>query len=203
MKREERARRDIVRCAQRLWERRLVTGTSGNVSVKLADGSLLVTPSRRSLALLGPGDIVRVAASGELLDAKGLPSSELPLHLAAYRARSDAACVVHTHPTFCVVWSRQGRVFPQDTVGARETLGPVGWVPYRPPGSQELANLCAEAFATPVDVVLMERHGLSAIGDALEAAFDTTDLAEEAARVAYFGTLAGREFSTVEIEGGS
>jgi L-fuculose-phosphate aldolase len=203
MKREDRARREIVRCAARLWKRRLVTGTSGNVSMKLADGTILVTPSRRSLAELSADAIVRVSAEGELADARRRPSSELPLHLAAYRARPSASCVVHTHPTFCVVWSREGRVFPQDTVGARETLGPVGWVPYRPPGSQELAELCAQAFASGVDVILMERHGLSAIGATLDEAFDATDLAEEAARIAYFGAFAGREFSVIENDGPS
>lgn len=202
VKREERARREIVRCADRLWKRRLVTGTSGNVSVRLDDGSVLVTPSRRSLSGLTPQAIVRVDESGNVLDSqRGTPSSELPLHLAAYRVRSDVTCVVHTHPTFCVVWSREGRVFPQDTVGARETLGPVGWVPYRPPGSTELAGLCAAAFAGGLDVVLMERHGLSAVGTSLESAFDSTDLAEEAARIAYFGALAGREILGIENGG--
>jgi L-fuculose-phosphate aldolase len=189
---EERARRAIVRCASRLWKRRLVTGTSGNVSMKLRDGSILITPSRRSLATLEPEAIVRISPSEELADATQRPSSELPLHVAAYRTRPAVRCVVHTHPTFCVVWSRNGRVFPQDTVGARETLGPVGWTPYRPPGSAELAALCAQAFASGIDIVLMERHGLSVVGETLDEAFDATDLAEEAARIAFFGALGER-----------
>ena len=185
-------RGEIVRWAARLWKRRLVTGTSGNVSVRLRDGSLLVTPARRSLAELAPKDLVRVGPDGEAFDSRQRPSSELPLHLAAYDARAEARCVVHTHPTFCVVWSREGHLFAQDTVGARETLGPVAWVPYRPPGSTELAAACAQAFASGIDVVLMERHGLSTIGATLQEAFDRTDLAEEAARIAYFGALAAR-----------
>jgi ribulose-5-phosphate 4-epimerase/fuculose-1-phosphate aldolase len=84
------------------------------------------------------------------------------------------------------VWSLFGTVFPQETVGARETLGGVAWTAYRPAGSQELADLCGNAFADGVDVVLMERHGLSAIGTELENAFVLVDQAEEAARVAYF-----------------
>ncbi len=187
---ERRARDEIVRCAARLWQRRLVTGTSGNVSVRLADGSVLVTPAGRSLAELTPESIVRVIPGGKPAAEGPRPTSELPLHLAAYRVRSDARCVVHAHPTFCVVWSRTGAVFPQDTVGARETLGPVGWVPYRPPGSEELAALCADAFAAGFDTVLMERHGLSALAPTLEEAFDRTDLAEEAARIAYYGEFA-------------
>ncbi|HZY98480.1 MAG TPA: class II aldolase/adducin family protein [Candidatus Baltobacteraceae bacterium] len=183
---EERGRAQIVTYAQRLWDRGLVSGTSGNVSARLDDGDVLVTPASRCLGGLHPNDIVRVTASGKPRDAAGRATSELPLHLAVYHRRSDARCVVHVHPTFCVVWSLFGTVFPQETVGARETLGHVAWTDYRPAGSQELADLCGDAFATGTDVVLMERHGLSAIGSELETAFVLVDQAEEAARVAYF-----------------
>lgn len=172
-----------------------MTGTSGNVSLRLDAGQFLVTPAQRSLGALDIAEIVRIDAGGDVI-GKGLPTSELPLHLAAYRARPDAACVVHAHPTFCVVWSRTGGVFPADTVGARETLGKVGWTPYRQPGSIELAELCAREFATGIDTLLMERHGISAIGGSLEAAFDRTDQAEEAARVAYYAALAGNALTS-------
>jgi len=97
---------------------------------------------------------------------------------------------VHTHPTFCVVWSKFGDVFPRDTVGAVETLGAVGWAGYAPPGSTELADSAAGVFAAGIDTVLMERHGLSVAASGLEQAFVLTDLAEEAARIAYFSKLA-------------
>jgi L-fuculose-phosphate aldolase len=199
---EDAARDGIVRYCRRLWKRRLVTGTSGNVSVKLSDGTMLVTPSQRSLGSLRAVDIVHVGADGRALDPAQRPSSEFPLHLAAYRARHDANCVIHTHPTFCVVWSAMGEVFPQETVGSRETLGPVGWCAYFPAGSQELADACGERFAGGVDTVLMERHGLTTIGPALEDAFVLADLAEEAARVAYFVT-AGRKQADKESGGPS
>jgi L-ribulose-5-phosphate 4-epimerase len=191
---ERDARAEIVRYCARLWKRRLVRGTSGNLSVRLDDGDVLVTPAGRSLYRLARADVVRVTSAGSVVRRADHPTSELPLHLAAYRFRPDACCVVHTHPTFCVVWSLQGRVFPQDTVGARETLGPVAWTPYLRNGSEELAELCGREFARGIDAVLMERHGLSAIGTSLEDAFNVTDQAEEAARVAYFSmlTLLGR-----------
>jgi L-fuculose-phosphate aldolase len=189
---ERDARVDIVRYCARLWQRRLVRGTSGNVSVRLDGGDILVTPAGRSLHDLAPADLVRVTADGSTSDPAAHATSELPLHLTAYRVRPDARVVVHTHPTFCVVWSLQGRVFPQDTVGARETLGAVAWTPYRPNGSVELAQLCGREFARGIDTVLMERHGLSVIAMTLEDAFNITDQAEEGARVAYYAMLALR-----------
>jgi L-fuculose-phosphate aldolase len=194
---ERDARTEIAEYCARLWERRLVRGTSGNVSIRLDDGEIIVTPSGRSLCRLAPADFVRIAADGTPHETAAHPTSELPLHLAAYRLRPDAGCLVHTHPTFCVVWSLQGRVFPRDTVGSRETLGAVAWTPFRPNGSSELAELCASEFARGTNIVLMERHGLSAIGATLELAFNLTDQAEEAARVAYFSMLALRGRATM------
>jgi L-fuculose-phosphate aldolase len=155
----------------------------------MKDGTLLVTPSARSIGDLAPGDLVALDPDGAPRDASARPTSELPLHLAAYRARSDIACVVHTHPTMCVVWSKTGAIFPRDTVGASETLRPCAWTPYYRNGSDELAHVCAEQFAQGVDVVMMERHGLSVVSADLEDAFLQTDLAEEAARIAYYWHL--------------
>jgi ribulose-5-phosphate 4-epimerase/fuculose-1-phosphate aldolase len=187
---DSRARAEIVRYGRLLWDRRLVAGSSGNVSVRLDDGDLLVTPSGISLREMTDAQIVRVDPAGAPRDPRQHPTSELPLHIAAYKARPDASCVVHTHPTFCVVWSKVGSIFPRDTVGARETLGPVAWTAYRDPGTHELADLCADEFARGFDTVVMERHGLSIVAQTLERAFVLTDLAEEAARIAYFSRLA-------------
>jgi L-fuculose-phosphate aldolase len=183
---ESQARESIAQYCALLWERRLVTGTSGNVSVRLADGDIIVTPTLRSLRALDPAELVRTDPHGNPRETHQRPTSELPLHVAAYRARSDIRCVVHTHPTFCVVCSKLGRMFERDTVGATETLGAVSWTPYRPPGSLELAHVTAAEFERGADVVLMERHGISAVGATLEQAFVSTDLAEEAARIAFF-----------------
>lgn len=187
----EQTRGDIISYCKRLWDRRLVTGTSGNVSVRLPDGDLLVTPAGRCLGTIDEAELVHIGPDGQARERDAYPTSELRLHLAAYAVRPDITCVVHTHPTFCVVWSKFGTVFARDTVGARETLGPVAWTAYRDPGTGDLASLCAVEFARGIDTVLMERHGVSTVGATLEQAFVLTDLAEEAARLAYFSKLAG------------
>lgn len=182
---ETQARDAIVAYSALLWERGLVAGSSGNVSLRLDDGTILVTPASRSLRALSAADLVRTSADGAPLDAHARPTSELPLHLAAYRARPDAVCVVHTHPTYCVAWSKTGALFPLDTVGAIESLGTIAFTPYAKAGTQELADICCAAFAQPVDTIVMERHGLSCIGTTLEAAFMRTDLAEQTAKIEY------------------
>jgi L-fuculose-phosphate aldolase len=189
---EARARIALAAYGRRLWKRRLVTGTSGNLSLRLGEDAFLVTPAGRSLRDLRPGDLVLTDAQGSTRSGGGRPTSELPLHLAAYRVRPDIRCVVHTHPTMCVVWSKTGAIFPRDTVGAAETLRGCAWTPYYQNGTQELAEVCAGAFETGTDVVMMERHGLSVVAQTLEDAFVQTDLAEEAARIAYYSALLER-----------
>lgn len=185
---EARARLEIAAYCARLYERHLVAGTSGNVSLRLDDGTLLVTPSGRSLGDLGPADLVVCAADGHALEGGPRPSSELPLHVAAYSSRADIACVVHTHPTYCTAWSKTGALFPLDSVGALESLGTIAFVPYARSGSRELAETCALALRS-ADTILMERHGLTSVAAKLRAALDRTDLAEATAHLEFAADL--------------
>ena len=190
---EKDLRAAIVRYCAELWDRRLVTGTSGNVSARLDDGDFLATPAARSLRnLTRRRDRSRRCKRRR---ARSFAASDERTSAASrcVPRASGRGCVIHTHPTFCVVWSRYGTIFPQDTVGARETLGPVAWTAFRQAGSDELAELCAGEFARGFDTVLMERHGLSTLGKSLEEAFVLSDLAEEAARIAYFSRQSGAE----------
>lgn len=159
------------------------------MSVRLDDGDILATPASRSFWHLKAEDLVRLSPDGVPRDASQRPTSELPLHLAAYHVRPDIRCIIHTHPTFSVVWSKKGELFPRDTVGAMESLGTCAWTPYRKNGTRELADICAEQFAAGVNVVVMERHGLTAISTTLEDAFVQSDLAEEASRIAYYSSF--------------
>ncbi len=188
---ERTARDEVARYSRTLFQRRLVSGGSGNVSMLLDDGNVLITPTQRSLRDVAPDELVVVDRAGVPRDAQRRPSVELPLHLAAYAVRPDIRCIIHTHPTYCVLWSKTGGTFPCTTVGARETLGEIVWTPYRQPGSRELADTTASALKGGLNVVLMERHGLSTVAEELERAFVLTDIAEEAAKLAYLSRLAG------------
>ena len=155
----------------------------------LENGDILVTPSQKSLGFLEASDLVLVDRDGQPYNTNQHATSELPLHLAAYRVRTDIRSVIHTHPTMSVVYSKAQELFPRDTVGASESLRMCAWTPYRKNGTAELAELCATEFARGINLVVMERHGLTAIARTLEDAFMQSDLAEEAARIAYFSRI--------------
>lgn len=188
------ARQEIVRCAHALWGRGLVSGSSGNISVRLENGDILITPTRKALGLLRKSDVVRIDRDGTALDG-GRPSSEWRLHVAAYGARADIEVVVHTHPTFCVVWSAQDRLYPRDTVAATESLSPMKLVAFYPNGTQELADATRAALADGTPLALLARHGLVAVAREIDDAYVQTDLAEECAKVAYFSETFHRTLS--------
>lgn len=188
---EAQARAEIVAYGRLLYERRLVAGTSGNISLRLNSGDILITPTRRSLRTLSPGDLVRTDPAGEPRNPAQFPSSEFPLHLALYKVRDDVQCLIHTHPPFVTAWSKFGTLFPLDTVGATESLGSITITRFERPGSAELAQVCAEAFAAGTQSVVMQRHGLSVAGRTLEDAFMRTDLAEATAAIEYYARALG------------
>jgi L-fuculose-phosphate aldolase len=178
----------LIRCSHALWERGLVTGSSGNLSGRLDDGTILVTPTRKALGLIGVDDLVRIDTSGHALD-DGKPSSEWRLHVAAYAARSDILTVVHTLPTFCVVWAGEGRLFPRETVASTESLDAMKLVPYHPTGTQALADATQHALEDGTPLALLARHGIVAVAREIDYAYVQTDLADECAKVAYFSAV--------------
>lgn len=165
-----------------------MSGSSGNVSARLDDGTLLITPTRKALGLLAESDLVRISHDGKPEDG-GKPSGEWRLHVAAYTARQDIETVVHTHPTFCVVWAGEDRLFPRETVASTESLAPMTFVPYHPTGTQELADATRDALRDGTPLALLGRHGLVAVSRDFDEAYVQTDLAEECAKVAYYSAL--------------
>jgi ribulose-5-phosphate 4-epimerase/fuculose-1-phosphate aldolase len=149
---------------------------------------LMITPTRKALGLLRKKDLARIDSAGVGLSGTK-PSSEWRLHVAAYAARDDIEVVVHTHPTFCVVWAGEDRLFPRETVASTESLAAMKLVAYHPTGSQELADATRAALGDGTPLALLARHGLVAVAREMDEAYVQTDLAEECARVAYYATL--------------
>ncbi len=182
--------RGLAACGRALWDRGHASGTSGNLSARLDAETMLCTRSGRAFNALAADDFALVdIVTGDPYDEGPAPTIERPLHLAAYRANPDVRFVVHTHPTYCVVWSCTGRLFPRDTVAATESLAAIAWVPYFPPGSEELAAGVGAAVARDVPLVVLENHGLVAATADLRTAFLQTDLAEHCAMTAYHAAV--------------
>ena len=161
----QQARAAIVRVGRSLYERGLVHAYAGNLSVRLDDGSLLITPTDACLGVLDPARLAWVGPDGRQRD--GDPASKtLALHRRIYQAAPQVACVLHTHShhlvqlTLAGVW-RPDCVLPPITPYQVMKAGPVPLLPCPLPGAHEVAHAVAAELARRPSLrgVLLERLG--------------------------------------------
>ena len=170
----------LVATARRTVADGLVVGTSGNVSVRVGD-TVLVTPSGVPYDRLTPESVVGVDLTGRQILGTLTPTSELPMHLAVYRA-TDARAVVHTHAVHATAVSTLVRELPLIHYMAGDLGGPVRVAPYATYGTEELAENVLGALAGRV-ACLLQNHGTLTHGATLDQAFDRTAQLEWMCRV--------------------
>ena len=180
---------ELAEYCRRAFHRRLVSGTGGNLSIRVPDGRFLVTPSGVSLEDMTPELAIELAADGSVIQApEGMrPSMETSFHLEAYRMRPQAGGLCHLHPPYATAFSNKGIPLPLATVSAELYLGQVPCIGQEPPGSPELCSLvCAGLGEHPkAKVLLMQRHGILAWGHDLAEAYHLADIVEESALIAF------------------
>ena len=185
------ARRSIIAACRRAWERGLLSGFNGNVSLRLGE-ECLITGAGAAKGYLLAEEIV----AARVADANGLgpapppprrPSSELGMHLALYRARPDIAAIVHTHPSRLLALSLRvtERDFLRLPLFEAETLrAGLAFVPALQPGTDTLALAVADAAAPPeIRAIWMQRHGLVCLGGTLTQALALAEELEHLAAV--------------------
>ncbi|MGK5732431.1 class II aldolase/adducin family protein [Streptomyces sp. URMC 124] len=183
MKESEEIRRvwaEVVATARRTTADGLVVGTSGNVSARAGD-AVVVTPSGIPYDRLTARDVVAVDMEGRPLLGDLAPTSELPLHLAVYRA-TGAAAIVHTHAVHATAVSTLVDELPLIHYMAGALGGPVRVAPYALYGSDELAAHALEALEGRTGC-LLRNHGTLTYGDGLDQAYDRTAQLEWMCRV--------------------
>ncbi len=166
---EAAAREEICRVGRSLFERGYAHATAGNISVRLDDGSCLITPTDACLGFLEPARLARVGADGVQLGGDRA-SKTLALHRRIYAAAPAARCVIHTHSTHLValtlrgVWSEDD-ILPPITPYYVMKVGHVPLVAYLRPGDAATGERVADRIAafsargTPIRAVMLERLG--------------------------------------------
>lgn len=186
------ARAAIVAACARLAARGLIVAAEGNASYRLDGETLLVTPGGRRKDELGPADLVVVGLAPDpaleaALDPQ--PTSDLAIHRAIYEARPEVRAIVHAHPPAALALTLAGEVPDPAVLPETALLMPdLPLVPFAPPGSAELAERIAATLrgassARPIRALLLERHGVIAVGESVEQAVDRLELAELLCRV--------------------
>ncbi len=180
--RETGLREALVRYGRKVLETGLVRGTWGNLSVRLDDRHMLVTPSGMDYNRITPEHIVRVEIGTLKYEGPFKPTSESPLHSAIYEKRSDAKAVIHTHSDGCTAFAvaRKPLVIMEAKLkaiaGEIIHVGDPGL-----PGSRELTENTVKALGDNPGCI-MANHGMLACGEDLEQALDRCLAIEEAAK---------------------
>lgn len=198
--REQELREAICEAGRRMHAQGFAAGSDGNLSARLDDDRILITPSGFSKGHLEPDQLVTVTPDGEHVssfhparrDLK--PSSETNMHLEAYRHRPDVQAVIHAHPPMGIACTVAGVrldrcVLPEIIYH----LGAVPTAPYATPGTPEGAEAVRNLVGDH-DAMLLDHHGSLTLGEDIFQALMRLEWVEQAAKV----TLAARSVGRVE-----
>jgi ribulose-5-phosphate 4-epimerase/fuculose-1-phosphate aldolase len=183
---ETKMRDEITRVGKSLFDRMLTFGSTGNISARLSNGDLLMTPTNASLGSLDPARLSRFTAEGVHVDGDK-PTKEAFLHQCMYCQQKLSGAVVHLHSTYAVAVSLLEDVDPHDVLPPLTAyyvmrVGKLPLVPYYPPGDVALAEAVAEK-ARDSHAVLLANHGPVVAGKTLQDAQYATEELEETAKL--------------------
>ncbi len=175
------ARERLAEVCRMLYDRNLTVSAGGNMSVRISDEEVLITPSGTNKGLLNPDDMVKLSLDGEVL-SRGKPSIEHRFHLALYRMNPETNAVVHCHPLYCTALAVSGKdircnITPEGVL----LLGSVPTVPYFTPGSEELVEAVAKEGRSMA--MIMAKHGALTQGRTLIEAYNRMEELEFQARL--------------------
>lgn len=180
---EAQRRAELVAVGAALERQGLLRGREGNLSCRLHDGTVLVTPRGVPKGRLACSSLVCLGLDGALpLDA----SSEVGMHVEVYRRVASIKAIVHAHPpavlALTLAWPCDPAPDPSLLAEGEVLLAAVGVIPPHPPGSRELAAAAA-ATLTGTPVAVMLHHGAVAVAEGPLQALERMELLELLARV--------------------
>jgi len=193
MKTEWEHRQEIVDIGQRTYQRGYVAATDGNISVKMPDGRLLVTPTGICLGEMRPEDLVAVDSDGAVCDPNQHPTSELPTHLEVYGQRPDVGAVIHAHPPLATAFTVAGISLAQCVIPEVVlTMGTIPTARYATPSTEKGREVVRDLIREH-DALILDRHGTLTVGSDLINAYRKLEKVEHCAQV----TLAARQLGNV------
>lgn len=184
---EQTKQRDlIVEVGKSIFDRRLTFGSTGNISVRLDDGTILMSPTNASLGAFDPARLSLVSEDGRHLSGDR-PTKEAFLHTCMYCQRPHDGAVVHLHSTHSVALSLLNDRDPEDVLPPLTAyyvmrVGKLPMIPYYPPGDETLAHAVKER-AGDHHAMLLANHGPIVSGKDLRTAQYAIEELEETARI--------------------
>jgi L-fuculose-phosphate aldolase len=171
----------VLAAAKEMLAKGLVEGTAGNISARQEDGTICVTPSSVDYVEMELADLMIVDLDGKVVSGERSPSSELPLHLAAYRAFDDIGSVIHSHPVYATMFAVARQPIPSCIDEFTIYVGgDVRVTEYAMSGNDRVGNNAVEALQGR-GAALIANHGLVAVAPTPAKALHITALVERSA----------------------
>lgn len=193
MKDTKELREQICDICHKMWQLGWVAANDGNISVKLEDGTFLVTPTGISKSFITPEKLLRIKESGEIIDGlKGYrPSSELKMHLRCYKERSDVGAVLHAHPPVATGYAVANIALDEySMIETIVALGSIPVTPYGTPSTYEVPDAIAP-YLKEHDALLLQNHGALSVGVDVLTAYYRMETLELFAKISLNAHLLG------------
>lgn len=171
-------RKSIVKYGKFLYEKNYLVASFGNISTRREDELFIVTPTGKRIGELLEEELIVVDKNGRIIEGNLEPTMDLKMHLNVYVIRQDVKAIIHAHPPHVTAFSFQmPREYEPQLPELREKVGGFAFVPYKPPGSDELAEAVKEK-AIQNNIIILQKHGMVSLGKNLEEAFNLVEEAE-------------------------
>jgi L-fuculose-phosphate aldolase len=186
-------RKEVARFMRRLYRQGLTTTSGGNISWRVSDDIILITPSSTDKGRMRWKEVGMMTIIGENLTPDLKPSIESEMHLSIYRKKKEITAIVHAHPVFASAYTAMKCTIDTNlTAEAKAICGDPCFVPYALMGSRDLASIASECIKKS-DVLLLENHGILTAGASILQAFDKLEVLENAARMTLIVELTGKK----------
>jgi len=188
---EKRLRTAICEIGRLCYQRFFIVGADGNISARMSDGTILITPAGAMKGFLSPVQIAHIDMKGEVVDGGPGASTERGIHIVAYEQRPEMKAVVHAHPPHAVAMTIAGidlqtPFIPEIVV----TIGGIPTAPFGTPGTHELGDSIRDLLSCS-DTVMMTHHGSVTLGANLLDAYKKLDMVEHTAKILYLAHSVG------------
>ncbi|MFM7281566.1 MAG: class II aldolase/adducin family protein, partial [Planctomycetia bacterium] len=188
---ETRLRTAIAEIGKLCYQKGFIVGADGNISARMQDGTVLITPAGAMKGFLSPENMAHVDMSGKVVDNGPRASTETGIHLVSYKERPDIKAVLHCHPPHAVALTLAGidmqiPLIPEIIV----TIGGIPTAPFATPGTEELPESIRNIVRCS-DTVVMQNHGSVTLGSNLLDAFKKLDMLEHTAKILWLANCVG------------
>ncbi|MDS0295554.1 class II aldolase/adducin family protein [Halogeometricum luteum] len=181
----EETRSTIAEHGRKMLEQGLTKGTGGNISARVGDDHIAISPSGMPYNSVETEDVPVMDFDGERVRGDRDPSSELSMHSQVYRRRDDVGAVLHNHSPYATTFATIDEPIPASHYLIAFAGNEVPVASYETYATEELGNAAVETLGDDHNACLLQNHGVLAVGDDVESAFETALMVEYCARIQY------------------